>query len=208
MRYCTVNMAKMLRNERVQLRRTSSSGEVDELSGCELAFDSKIGEGSSAEIWSVSIFNTAQDGVPPLLLCARVFKAHVRQQQINEEVKKLKMIDELQIHHCAPRFYGLYEFSHQRRSSHVILQSRLGSDLSTSMNDFVTGSTQWESFVQTISRVYAMMMTSLNCFHSKGWLHLDIKPSNFCVPYGETIEQCKRIYLIDFEKGINIDDEY
>ena len=186
-------------------RRCPVSLDVDVLADFEFSLDTKIGEGTSAEVWSVRISHKKIEDVSPPVLCARVFKPHVPQNNIDEEVKKLKTIDSLQIHHCVPRFYSLYEVVDQNTAYRVILQSRLGSDVSTSMKD-ITESTQWESWVEAICRVYAMMMKSLNCFHKKGWLHMDIKPSNFCVPYGETIENCKRLYLIDFEKGINVDD--
>jgi len=188
------------------LKRCDFSSDVlDVLAGCEFSLDTKIGEGTSAEVWSVRISHKNIEDVSPPVLCARVFKPHVDQNKIDEEVKKLEKIDSLQIHHCVPRFYGLYKVVNQSTAYRVILQSRLGSDVSTSMKG-ITESTQWESLVRTICRVYAMMMKCLKCFHKKGWLHMDIKPSNFCVPYGETIESCKRLYLIDFEKGINIDD--
>src|SRR5207237_914261 len=48
----------------------------------------------------------------------------------------------------------------------------------------------------TSLRLAIQMTRSLQHMHSTGWLHRDVKPSNFCIGYEPST--CRTVFLIDF----------
>lgn len=156
-----------------------------------------LGEGSSTEVWSFCETNT---------LCARVFrKKDVNHRSISQELHFFRLFSERHVT-VVPRFEGLFQLKNRA----AIVQQRLGADLSSEMSrikkKWQFGELSWSEFVSLIKHAFIMMLRTVSEFHMKGFLHLDIKPSNFCLPLGEILEQSTKLYLIDFEKS-NLSDD-
>ncbi|KAL3316678.1 Tau-tubulin kinase 2 [Cichlidogyrus casuarinus] len=139
----------------------------------------KIGGGGFGEIYE------AEDLISKERVAAKLESLKNAKQVLKMEVTVLRS---LQSRKNVCKFYGCGRDTGNKFNYMIMsLQGRNLADLRRSLGKFS---------VSTVLKISLQILYSIKCIHEAGFLHRDVKPSNFAI--GPTASTCKTIYMLDY----------